>query len=112
MGPYAYKGDQWVGFDDPDMIRFKSKWIKEQGFGGGMIWALDLDDFTNRCGCEPYPLLKIINRELGNIATKDPHCKLGPGTSGREEALTANPTPTTMPAIEAGETNVIGWFIF
>ncbi len=23
MGPYAYKGNQWVGFDDVDMIRRK-----------------------------------------------------------------------------------------
>ena len=23
MGPYAYKGNQWVGYDDIDMIRYK-----------------------------------------------------------------------------------------
>ncbi len=48
MGPYAYKADQWVGFDDIAMIRRKSEFVKANGFGGGMIWALDLDDFANR----------------------------------------------------------------
>ena len=48
LGPYAYKADQWVGFDDIAMIRRKSEFVKTHGFGGGMIWALDLDDFANR----------------------------------------------------------------
>ena len=45
MGPYAYKGDQWVSFDDVRMIRHKSQFIKNRKLGGAMIWALDLDDF-------------------------------------------------------------------
>ena len=45
MGPYAYKGDQWVSFDDVTMIRHKSHYVKKMKLGGAMIWALDLDDF-------------------------------------------------------------------
>lgn len=45
MGPYAYKGNQWVSFDDQDMIRFKSEFVVRNDLGGAMIWALDLDDF-------------------------------------------------------------------
>lgn len=66
MGPYAYKGNQWVSFDDADMIRKKSELVKTMNIGGAMIWALDLDDFRNSCGCETYPLLKTINRVLRN----------------------------------------------
>jgi GH18 family chitinase len=33
------------------MIRRKSEFVKTNGFGGGMIWALDLDDFANRLVC-------------------------------------------------------------
>ena len=45
MGPYATNGNQWVGFDDKAAIRRKCNFVKDNGFGGGMVWALDLDDF-------------------------------------------------------------------
>lgn len=48
MGPYAFKGDQWVSFDDVDIIKKKVNFIKSLNLAGGMIWALDLDDFRNR----------------------------------------------------------------
>lgn len=48
MGPYAYKGDQWVSFDDTDIIKQKINFIKSLNLAGGMVWALDLDDFRNR----------------------------------------------------------------
>ena len=64
MGPYAYKDRQWVSYDDVAMLKYKSEYIRKMGLAGGMIWALDLDDFNNECGCEKYPLLKTINRVL------------------------------------------------
>ncbi|XP_029168632.1 probable chitinase 10 [Nylanderia fulva] len=66
IGPYAYKGDQWVSFDDAQQIKLKAELIKKLGLAGGMVWALDLDDFKNRCGCEPSPLLRTMNRVLRN----------------------------------------------
>ncbi len=62
MGPYAYKGEQWVSFDDAQMIEFKSKYVTKMGLGGAMIWALDLDDFNNQCYFGAHPLLETINR--------------------------------------------------
>lgn len=47
-GPYAFKDRQWVGFDDVAMIKYKSEYIRKMGFAGGMVWAMDLDDFKNR----------------------------------------------------------------
>ena len=65
MGPYAYQGNQWVGFDDIETIRRKSQYIRDMGLGGGMVWALDLDDFKNRCGDGKHPLLNTIKDVLG-----------------------------------------------
>ena len=68
MGPYAYKGNEWVSFDDIDTIHQKTEYIKSMKLGGAMIWALDLDDFGGSCGTgETYPLLKTINRGLGML---------------------------------------------
>ena len=52
----------------------QTNWIKQMGLGGGMIWALDLDDFRNRCGCEKHPLLRTINRVLRGYHIPDPKC--------------------------------------
>lgn len=79
IGPYAYKGDQWVSFDDARQIKLKSELIRDLGLAGGMVWALDLDDFKNRCGCEPSPLLRTMNRVLRDYP-KGPLC---PVTTGK-----------------------------
>lgn len=64
MGPFAYKGNQWVSYDDQHTLKRKTQLIKSLGLAGGMVWALDLDDFKNRCGEGTHPLLKVIREEL------------------------------------------------
>lgn len=98
MGPYAYKGDQWVSFDDQYMIRHKSEYVKAMGLGGAMIWALDLDDFRNLCDCEEYPLLKTINRVLRNYPGPGPKCVL------EQEPHREKPKPTSPPMPTSRET--------
>ncbi|XP_004524466.1 probable chitinase 10 isoform X2 [Ceratitis capitata] len=90
--PFAYRGNQWVGFDDERSLKTKMEWLKEQGFGGIMVWSIDMDDFSGRCGAGKYPLLNSLNDELkdykveleyegpyeshgprGAYTTKDPH---------------------------------------
>lgn len=88
MGPYAYSKDQWVSFDDAGMIRYKSNYIRHMGLGGGMIWALDLDDFRNACSCEPYPLLRTINRVLRGYPGPGPKCDIN--ADGSKEKSTCH----------------------
>jgi len=76
MGPYAYKGNQWTSFDDVSVVRRKAEMVRSMKLGGAMVWALDLDDFKNRCGCEHHPLLRTINRVLREYPVADPGCNL------------------------------------
>jgi len=48
------------------MIHFQMQWLKEQGFGGIMVWSIDMDDFSGRCGSGKYPLLTALHQELSN----------------------------------------------
>ncbi|XP_044249663.1 probable chitinase 10 isoform X2 [Drosophila takahashii] len=92
MGPFAYLEDQWVSFDDTHMVRHKSEYVKAMGLGGAMVWALDLDDFKNYCGCESYPLLKTINRVLRGLGGPHEKCVL----EQREKTTIASASPSTV----------------
>ncbi|OAD52209.1 Acidic mammalian chitinase, partial [Eufriesea mexicana] len=64
MGPYAYKGDQWVGYDDVEMVRLKAKYANEKKLGGIMFWTIDNDDFRGKCHGRPYPLIETAKETL------------------------------------------------
>uniref|UniRef100_A0A8D2Q239 GH18 domain-containing protein n=1 Tax=Varanus komodoensis TaxID=61221 RepID=A0A8D2Q239_VARKO len=64
--PYAYNGNQWIGYDNPKSFAIKAKWLLENNFGGAMVWAIDLDDFTGTfCGEGKYPLMNALKSALG-----------------------------------------------
>lgn len=46
------------------MVRQKAQLVRQLGLGGGMVWALDLDDFKGHCGEGVHPLLTELQSVL------------------------------------------------
>ncbi|XP_051805850.1 acidic mammalian chitinase-like isoform X1 [Acanthochromis polyacanthus] len=65
--PYAIKGNEWVGFDNKQSYEIKAKYLKENKFGGAVVWCLDLDDFAGQfCGQGRYPLISYLRSLLNS----------------------------------------------
>ncbi|XP_052588174.1 LOW QUALITY PROTEIN: oviduct-specific glycoprotein [Peromyscus californicus insignis] len=63
--PYAYKGKEWVAYDDTISFTYKATFVKREHFGGAMVWTLDMDDARGLfCGNGPFPLVHILNELL------------------------------------------------
>ena len=45
-------------------------WLKEEGFGGIMVWSIDMDDFRGTCGSGKFPLLNAMRSELEDYKVK------------------------------------------
>uniref|UniRef100_A0A2K5ZIX7 Acidic mammalian chitinase n=1 Tax=Mandrillus leucophaeus TaxID=9568 RepID=A0A2K5ZIX7_MANLE len=68
--PYAYKGNEWLGYDNTKSFQIKADWLKKNNFGGAMVWAIDLDDFTGTfCNEGKFPLITTLKDALGLQST-------------------------------------------
>ncbi|MBN3324876.1 CHIA chitinase, partial [Atractosteus spatula] len=68
--PYAYSGNTWVGYDNVKSFQIKIDWLKQNNFGGAMVWSLDLDDFSGTfCGQGKYPLINTLRSGLGTSSS-------------------------------------------
>lgn len=61
QSPYAYKGNQWIGYDNPQSIAAKAQYATNRGLAGVFMWALDNDDLYGDCGTGALPLLRALN---------------------------------------------------
>ncbi|XP_056416123.1 acidic mammalian chitinase-like [Hyla sarda] len=77
--PFAFKGKDWVGYDNVDSFQFKAEWVMQNAFGGAMVWSIDMDDFTGTfCNQGKYPLLSTLKSTL---SIKSTDCTSSPKTS-------------------------------
>ncbi|XP_031232001.1 oviduct-specific glycoprotein [Mastomys coucha] len=63
--PYAFKGKEWLGYEDSISFSYKAMYVKREHFGGAVVWTLDMDDVRGTfCGNGPFPLVHILNEFL------------------------------------------------
>lgn len=66
-GPYAYKDNQWVGYEDEQSLKVKLDYIQSKNLGGVMFWSIETDDFANLCGKGKNPLLTLAKNSMVRI---------------------------------------------
>lgn len=70
--PYAYRGNQWIGYDDIQSINEKARYVHDKNLAGAMIWSIETDDFRGKCGQGAFPLLASIRKGLSGQAVQNP----------------------------------------
>lgn len=70
--PYMYAVNEWISYEDEHSIACKTNYVKDNGFGGVMIFSLNTDDYSSYCDygrgndIDPsqFPLTRRINSIL------------------------------------------------
>ncbi|GAB1597576.1 chitinase-like protein 3 [Argonauta hians] len=62
--PYAYGGDQWVGYENTASVKIKARNIITNNLAGAFVWSLEMDDFSGSCNEGKSPLMHTIRDVL------------------------------------------------
>lgn len=65
--PYVFSGTEWISYENERSLTCKANYVKENGFGGVMIFSLNTDDYSYFCfdssldhSEEEFPLVRKI----------------------------------------------------
>lgn len=47
--PYVHAGTEWISYENVKSIECKTNYVKNNGFGGVMIFSLNTDDYASYC---------------------------------------------------------------
>lgn len=81
--PYAFKGNQWVGYDDPQSAQEKANYVISNGLGGCMFWSIETDDFR-----KGNPIMTAVSRKL-HVSVDCPKCSLAKVSKKAQSKLSA-----------------------
>ena len=105
--PYAFKGNQFVGYENLRSLREKINYLKDKKLGGIMFWSIDMDDFSGTfCQKGKYPIIKaarnlyLSKKKSRPNEKKVNHCANGDGIyvdlrDGCEHYFTCEHTKTS-----------------
>lgn len=74
-----YAGTEWISFENERSLECKVKFIKNNNYGGAMVFSLNTDDTTSTClqhfhkkeNATRFPLVQKVNSILFNWWRKD-----------------------------------------
>uniref|UniRef100_A0A182N7X4 Uncharacterized protein n=1 Tax=Anopheles dirus TaxID=7168 RepID=A0A182N7X4_9DIPT len=81
---------EWVSYDSVQSITQKCNLISQYGLGGGMVWAIDLDDITGACGPK-FVLLTALNNCVNVNTSGATTTTAKPGAATTVKAVTSAP---------------------
>ncbi|XP_060080741.1 chitinase-3-like protein 1 [Ylistrum balloti] len=90
--PFAWDGNQWVGYDDVESMTIKANYIVNSGLAGAMFW-LDYDDYDNVCGQGFFPLINSVKSVFKSRS--ETLSTSSTSTTQRPTTTTQRPTTTT-----------------
>jgi chitinase len=93
LAAYAFKGNQWVGYDNPTSMKAKADYIKSKNLGGGMFWAMDLDGPKGKFN----ELQCVAAQNLFNLAGSTPPPPPPPPTN---PIVVAQPPPVVQAVVQ------------
>ncbi|KAJ8984148.1 hypothetical protein NQ317_017799 [Molorchus minor] len=67
--PYAVKLSEWVSFEDAESLTYKTEYIRDNKFGGAMVYCLNSDDYKGICKANGktgirFPLTNVVKQIL------------------------------------------------